>query len=92
MNANLSYLVLAIGFTCLAACAAPTQSKAQKAEAKFAEMDANHDGKLNYHEFSKTRVAAKVEDPKSVFQKCDTNRDGFLSKEEIVTAIRSRKG
>ncbi|MBK1882715.1 EF-hand domain-containing protein [Luteolibacter pohnpeiensis] len=92
MKTSTAYLLLTVGFTCLAACAAPSRGNGKRLEAKFAELDTNHDGKLDYAEFSKSRVAANSDDPKSLFNKADTNHDAFLSQEEILIAIKSRKG
>lgn len=56
-----------------------TRAEAQaKAEAMFAKMDVNHDGKLDQAD----RTAHEAE----MFDKMDTNHDGSISREEFMAA------
>ena len=52
--------------------------RAKRFDAKFAEADLNHDGKL-----SKIEVQEKMPRLASQFAFLDENRDGFLSKTEL---------
>ncbi|MEI7729655.1 MAG: sulfatase-like hydrolase/transferase [Verrucomicrobiota bacterium] len=52
-------------------------------EALFEKLDANHDGKLSFEEFSANRDRAEAE---AWFKARDTNSDGVLDKEEFLRA------
>jgi Ca2+-binding EF-hand superfamily protein len=54
----------------------------ERAEAKFAEADSNHDGAISQSEWQSARLREATEH----FHKLDVNRDGKLSREEMQQA------
>ena len=73
----------------------PAKDKDEKAKpdnpriAKFAELDADHDGQLTLAEFSGER---KGKDAPKWFQRRDADRDGFLSLAEFVPTFAAEAG
>jgi hypothetical protein len=63
----------------------PTQaqpSKGKGCNARFDQLDTNHDGKLTSAEYMAV-PHPKLKKPEERFKKWDTNQDGVLSKEEF---------
>ena len=59
----------------------------ERAEAKFAEADSNHDGAISQSEWQ----SARLREANERFQKLDANRDGRLSKVEVEQAREQRQ-
>ena len=81
-------LALATTLAYAAAGDDPRPHRQQRAEARFAETDANHDGRISQSEWQ----SARLRDANDKFRKLDGNRDGNLSREELVAAHAARKG
>jgi Ca2+-binding EF-hand superfamily protein len=64
------------------------QHHRERAEAKFAEADSNHDGAISQSEWQ----SARLREANEHFQKMDGNRDGKLSREEMQSAREQRMG
>ena len=62
------------------------QKHHERAEAKFAEADSNHDGAISQSEWQ----SARLREANEHFQKLDMNRDGKLSREEMQAAREHR--
>jgi Ca2+-binding EF-hand superfamily protein len=60
----------------------------ERAEAKFAEADSNHDGAISQSEWQSARLREATEH----FRKIDANRDGKLSREEMQQSREQRMG
>jgi Ca2+-binding EF-hand superfamily protein len=60
----------------------------ERAEAKFAEADSNHDGAVSQSEWQSARLREATEH----FRKLDANRDGKLTREEMQAAREQRMG
>ncbi|TGZ56138.1 hypothetical protein CRM22_010204 [Opisthorchis felineus] len=62
-------------------------------EQKFETLDRNHDGKITLKELSEFLVAFGFQagQAQEFMKKVDTNKDGVISKEEFLAAVRRSK-
>lgn len=88
MKKSFIFLALPLAFIVATSTGCATTSKREKAAQRFAERDLDGDGRLSYSEFLKAPMASRAKDPKAAFNAIDTDRDGYLSKQELVAKAR----
>lgn len=79
----------ACGLLSLALLAAePAEAAKAKKGADFAKLDADGDGKISLKEFE---ASGKGKGKDKIFNKLDTNKDGFLTKDELANLKKKKK-
>jgi arylsulfatase A len=66
-----------------AADAVPDRERSERA-ARFPKRDLDHDDRISLEEFLKTMTGSNKEAGKARFKNLDSNRDGFLTREEFI--------
>ncbi len=84
MRSGIIALVTLLAALLMAGCATTEDKKAQAdRDALCAALDTNHDGKITTEEFM-ARTSDKAKGLE-VFQKCDTDKKGYLTYDEFWT-------
>ncbi len=77
VSTAVSTLALA-GVAFLASCA-PSPGRRNVPHQQFDTLDLNKDGRINYEEFQKSKMARKSSDPRNRFALIDANGDRSIS-------------
>lgn len=89
---NLTSNLLVSGLLVAAASISCASTRQEKAAARFAEKDLDRDGRLSWQEFQKTAAASRAKDPRNAFNTIDIDHDGYLTKGELLAALKQRRG
>ena len=58
---------------------------------RFTQMDTSGDGRVDYSEFQQGPVGKRGGDAQTVFNRLDSNNDGYLTKEELRAGGRGKR-